>query len=253
MMKKTPALAKITRPRTATVLARTRLFRWLDRARRSPVVWVSGPPGAGKTTLVSSYVERRRLRCLWYQLDAGDGDVATFFHYLGLAVRKAAPHHRAPLPALTPEYLPGLAVFARRYFENVYTRLKAPVVLVLDNYHLAETDSPLHAILGEAIAALPARINIIVLSRSPPPPALARLRANNSLSALAADELRLTPPEVTGIARLRRPKTGWSRARIERLHEQTQGWAAGLVLMLEHGGTADAGPQTMTEAAPQSI
>ncbi len=245
--KRTPTraagLAKITRPRLVQAYVRTRLFRQLDRARKCPAVWVTASPGAGKTMLAATYVEARRLRCLWYEIDTGDNDVATFFHYLGLAVSKAAPRRRSPLPALTPEYLPGLAVFARRYFENVYARLKAPAVLVLDNYHLVAADSPLHAILGEAIAALPARINIIVLSRSPPPPALARLHANNLLAAIDVDALRLTPSEVTGIARLRRPKARLSRARIEQLHEQTQGWTAGLVLLLEREGvTGAAGP-----------
>jgi len=43
-------LAKLTRPRLTDVLLRERLFRRLDDRRHS-VIWISGPPGAGKTTL----------------------------------------------------------------------------------------------------------------------------------------------------------------------------------------------------------
>src|SRR5215468_3238379 len=87
------ALAKTTRPTLApTTVARPRLFRLLDRARRKPVTWVWGPPGAGKTTLVVSYLQARKVRTLWYQLDEGDADVATFFYYLGVA----APHVAVP-------------------------------------------------------------------------------------------------------------------------------------------------------------
>ena len=76
------ALAKTTRPTLAATVARPRLFHLLDRARRRPVTWVGGPPGAGKTTLVASYLRARKVRTLWYQLDEGDADVATFFYYL---------------------------------------------------------------------------------------------------------------------------------------------------------------------------
>lgn len=80
-----PVPAKLSAPRMPRVLARTRLFRRLDQARRHPIVWLTGPPGIGKTTLVASYLPARHLRSLWYQVDEGDGDIATFFHYLGLA------------------------------------------------------------------------------------------------------------------------------------------------------------------------
>jgi len=106
------SLAKITRPRPEQVLARTRLLQRLDRARK--IVWVVAPPGAGKTTLVADYVARRKLTCLWYQIDEGDADIAAFFHYLGLAARKAAPRKRKSLPHLTPEYGAGLNAFTRR-------------------------------------------------------------------------------------------------------------------------------------------
>jgi ATP/maltotriose-dependent transcriptional regulator MalT len=45
---------------------RKRLFRLLDAARKRPVVWISAPPGSGKTTLVGSFFDARRLPCLWY-------------------------------------------------------------------------------------------------------------------------------------------------------------------------------------------
>src|SRR4029077_6842047 len=97
-------LAKLTRPRLFSALPRERLFELLDERRAHPIVWISGPPGYGKTTLVASYIESRQLAGLWYRMDAGDADPATFFHYLGQASANTDDARHTPLPKLTPEH-----------------------------------------------------------------------------------------------------------------------------------------------------
>ncbi len=79
------SISKITRPVFAGLLPRLRLFRLIDKGLRGPVLWVGGPPGCGKTSLVSGFVSARRRRCLWYRVDAGDADAPSFSHYLQLA------------------------------------------------------------------------------------------------------------------------------------------------------------------------
>src|SRR5512141_1765503 len=90
MSKSAPSLAKFSRPRLFAVQKRERLFALLDEARAHPLIWIAGPPGAGKSTLVASYVEARKLPGIWFQADSGDGDPATFFHYLGVAAAELA-------------------------------------------------------------------------------------------------------------------------------------------------------------------
>ena len=142
-------MGKVTRPILPDVFSRKRLFDLLDRMRKRPLIWVSGPPGCGKTTLVASYLDARRLPCLWYQIDQGDADPATFFYYLGLAAKKTAPRKRRSLPLLTPEYLQGISTFTLRYFENLYYRFKIPSILVFDNYHEVPESSSFHARAGK--------------------------------------------------------------------------------------------------------
>lgn len=150
-----PQPAKITRPRPRGVYPRMRLFEAIDAARDAPLVWIWGPPGAGKTTLAASYVEHSKPAVLWYQVDEGDADAASFFYYMGLAARRAAPRRRKTLPLFTPEYALGLPTFTRRWFEQLYSWLKPPFVVVLDNYQLVAADSRVHAVVAGAVEVLP--------------------------------------------------------------------------------------------------
>ena len=225
-------MSKITRPILTGVFQRKRLFSLIDHLRKQPVIWVSGPPGCGKTTLVTSYLDARKLPCLWYQIDQEDSDPATFFYYLGHAAKRAIPRKRKPLPLLTPEYLQGIPTFTLRYFEDLSNRLKIPSVLVFDNYHEVPIHSPFHEIILNGLSRIPQGINVILISRHDPPPILIQLRANQLMEMIGWDELRLTPEESSGLVRLR-TQGKLSRQTTKHLHNVTDGWAAGLVLMLE--------------------
>ena len=131
--KRKATLAKLTRPRLYDAVPRKRLFRLLDAARKQPITWVAAPPGAGKTTLVASYLEARKVPFFWYQFDAGDADPATFFWYLvELAAQLKRPKSDR-LPYLTPEYLSDIPGFARRFFRTLFSWFPSGSVLVLDN------------------------------------------------------------------------------------------------------------------------
>jgi ATP/maltotriose-dependent transcriptional regulator MalT/DNA-binding SARP family transcriptional activator len=226
---------KLARPLAQGLVPRERLFALLDKFRRRPLTWIAGPPGAGKTSLVSSWIEARGLHCVWYRVDAGDADPATFFHYLEQATRRG----KAPLPALTPEYLPDLPGFVQRWFGAFFARMTGPTVLVLDGMESVTDAAPLAAIVDGAAAVLPEGVTIVATSRAAPPPALAMRIAHAELARLEEAEMRLTPDETRAFAR----SAATSEPRVRTLHERAGGWAAGVRLLLE--STAD-----MQEAAP---
>jgi len=71
--------AKLTLPGLTRIFLRTRLFKKLDDLLQFPVVWIAAPGGAGKTTLVASYLRAKNITSLWYQIDQGDSDIASVF------------------------------------------------------------------------------------------------------------------------------------------------------------------------------
>lgn len=186
-------------------------------------------------------------------MDEGDGDLATFFHYLGVAAKQAAPRYRTPLPHLTPEYLQGLPTFTRRFFEQLYTRLKRPALLILDNYQEVPLDSLFHQTVALGVEALPEKINVIVMSRALPPPAFTRLQATRQIHFIDEEALRLTNEESRAIIRLHaRAQTAKVAALAAALHNRLQGWVAGLVLQLEQKA-ASLPDLSSTSETPQVI
>ncbi len=235
------AIAKINSPSPPEGLLRQRLFRLIDSPPLRPIMWICGPAGSGKTTLAASYLSFQQHRNLWYQVDAGDADIATFFHYLGLASQNAAP--RPPqLPIFSPEYLEEITVFARRYFIELFAAVADnrdgdsaadnPYFLTIDNYQDVPPEAPLHEALAAGLDALPTGIRVIVISREEPPRQYTRLRANGRIAMIGWSDLRFTREESSALL-THHYQVKHSAGDLDLLYARSQGWAAGLVLFNE--------------------
>ena len=144
---------------------------------------------------------------------------------MGLAVRKAAPRYRKPLPLFTPEYGLGVQTFTRRYFEELCSRLKPPYVLVIDNYQEIPSGSAIHEIIRAGISAFPENITCIIISRTEPPAAFAALEAGNKLHAHRLERSQADP---RGIERHRQtPGSGQIPEQTLRLAAREGGWLGG--------------------------
>jgi ATP/maltotriose-dependent transcriptional regulator MalT/DNA-binding SARP family transcriptional activator len=226
MKERSRPIAKLVRPSAGELLRRERLFAVLDAARRGKAVWISAPGGAGKTSLAASWIEARRLPCLWLALDAGDADPASFFFHLTMAARAA--FGAAALPPFGEGQRADLGLFARRFFEQLFAAVEPPLVVVLDNYQALAADAPVHAATDALFASVPPGVLAVIASREAPPPRLARWLAAADLTAIEYPLLRLTRAETGALATARGMDPN---GRLDRLHELARGWAAGVVLL----------------------
>ncbi len=250
MADRKPELAKLSRPRLPGSIPRERLFAKLDAAEDKRVIWIYGPPGAGKTVLASSYVDARARPTLWYQVDAGDVDPATVFYYLSEAASALRRGKRARLPLLTPEYLADFPGFTRRFFRRLFERLPASGLLVLDNFQDAGDHPSFADLIRAAVEEVPAHAQIVVLSRSAPGESFARARVSQSLFELDWSDLRLSAEEALLLAGLERPI---DRQAVLQLHTLADGWAAGFVLLLEHTRRVGVAASVLSTDSPQVL
>ncbi len=237
MARKTPPLAKLSCPRLHKAVVRPRLFNALDTARKlKTAIFVVGPPGAGKTTLVASWIEARKHKGIWYQVDGGDADLATFIYYLGVAARPYMRKGLRPLALLTPEFLLDIPAFGRRYFRELFARLPEGATLVLDNYQEVQKNNVFHELIAGAAAEAPPGVTIIAISRSDLPANFARLRANQAIAVVDWDDLKLSTAEGLAIGL---QYQNLDQATMAAIHERSAGWVAGLVLMLDRARRGD--------------
>jgi LuxR family transcriptional regulator, maltose regulon positive regulatory protein len=225
---------KFDPPAICKAVPRERLFDLLDEASGARAVWICGPSGVGKTTLMASYLEKRQTPCVWYRSDEADADLAAFFHYLGRAVDGGL----GPLsthPTL-PEYLPENGHFAIAFLEDVGRRFEKPVWIVFDNLK-ANVSEKLMRVLRPVVEQVPPGINLCMISRTGPPPALARAVANQAMAIIEWRELAFTPDECQYAIEII-ASDGAHPCSASWLHRHTGGWACGVMLCLQ---------QTVTE------
>lgn len=215
--------AKLVRPRVHDALPRPRLYALLDALRAtSAVIWITAPPGSGKTTLAASYLaERAPSAALWYQVDQADSDPATLLYYLRKAIAASAP-----VPLQESELGNGdeRAGFTRLFFRDFYNCLPAGAVLVFDNLHELDAGEG-GQLLEIAFSEVPADVTIIALSRAAPPARLARIELSGRLHTIGWDQIRLNQDEAQQLAGVGPGDSGGAWL------ELVDGWAAGLVML----------------------
>jgi LuxR family transcriptional regulator, maltose regulon positive regulatory protein len=176
----------------------------------------------------------------WLSLETGDNDPARFWMYVIEALRSVLPGMgkasvamlRAPRVNIVDEALPLLV--------NELSDVSEQLVLVLDDYHTIE-DERIHEGMASLIEHLPTTLRIVMTSRVEPPLRVGRLRARAQLNEIDAGQLRFSLSEAESMLNDVHG-LGLSPETVKRLHDHTEGWAAGLYLaVLSIRGREDPG------------
>jgi len=209
---------------------RQALIDLLEAEDMARLVLVAAPPGSGKTTLMAEWAVASRSQAFtWLSLDAGDDDPVQFWTGVIEALRAARPGIGAD--ALAALEAPGTDVrdaVLVRLIDALAAPGEEPLVLVVDDYHLAD-DPQIHEAMVYLLEHAPEGVRVALTTRSDPPFPLGRMRARGQLLELRGADLRFSDSEAAGLLN---GALGLSLAgeQIARLQLRTEGWAAGLQL-----------------------
>ena len=228
-------------PVRADLVARPRLTNLLQLGIQRPLTLIAAPAGFGKTTVLSTWLERAPISAAWISLESGDDDLIRFWSYVFTALLRAHPGSGESALALLQgsdaQQIPAIETILTVWI-NGLAALAHDVALILDDYHLI-TALPIHRSITFLIDHLPPRLHLVIATRADPPFPLARLRTRGHLAEIRAADLRFTALETTAFL-TRTLGLHLSGEDIAALEARTEGWIAGLQLAaLSMQGRAD--------------
>jgi LuxR family maltose regulon positive regulatory protein len=213
-------------PVRPSLVPRPRLIERLNISTQGKVVLLSAPPGFGKTTLVSEWLQSRKIPAAWLSLDPGDNDPARFFAYLIAALQtvNAAVGESVATMLRLPQ-LPPLESWLTPLLNDL-ADLTQDAILVLDDYHVVENET-IHNAMAFLLDHLPPQVHIVIATRADPPLPLSRWRTRDQLVEMRARDLTWNADEAAAFLN-KTMRLNLSRADVAALTERTEGWIAGL-------------------------
>ena len=238
---------KLSPPRLpSSLVERSRLLRELDAARSHPLTLISASAGSGRTTLLSTWaaclmklpssegraqgVERKGTEqaVTWLSLDALDNDPIRFWASVIAALRGYISNlGQTALALLHSPQSPPLSTILTSLLNEIMHG-SGDIILILDDYHVI-SDQAIHDSLLFLLDHLPARMHLVLATRTDPELPLSRLRVRGQRIEIRSSDLRFTQEEATSFL-LQRMTLPLSEEDVATLQHRTEGWIAGLQL-----------------------
>jgi|GEM_PF-416009 len=163
---------------------------------------VAAPAGYGKSTFLGDWVRTCELPCAWLSLDRFDTEPARLFHGVVGAIQAAASKLLLPGNDALLALDQGLAHDRAASYDlllGALERLTEPIVLVVDDVHLAGPGLA-NGIVGVLSASAPPSLRLVLSGRGHTSIQLEKFRYGEGLGELRAADLAFTQEEVAQLA-----------------------------------------------------
>ncbi|HET7016732.1 MAG TPA: LuxR C-terminal-related transcriptional regulator [Streptosporangiaceae bacterium] len=223
-------------PAAPHLIQRDGLLAALEHAAQAKVTLISASAGSGKTSLLRAWAEGpgQRYRLAVVQVGRSERDSQQFWLAVIGAIRGASRSRGSSGSSGSPGDLEQLAAtpnvneaaLADRVLSELGER-SGRTFLIIDDLHELTSPEALKQ-LTRLLEELPQQVHAILATRRDLPLRLHKLRLAGELAEIRAADFRFTEPETREF--LKASGIALSEAGIARLHQRTEGWAAGLRL-----------------------
>jgi LuxR family maltose regulon positive regulatory protein len=213
-------------------VSREKLLRRLDASRHCKLSLVLGPAGSGKTMLLAQWrkqLQEQGAKVAWYNVGTDD-DVTQVGAYIVEALRSAKLDIRTEqLPLFNRSGGKSLSSFLASLIDDLIDCV-GEIYLIIDDLHFGTAHNIFH-LLDALLDAMPNNVRLVFGSRSRPPLNLLKLQAHDQLAELEFKDLRFDLDETAHFVRAQ-GLIHLAAEHVRRLHDMSDGWAAGLQLLL---------------------
>lgn len=195
----------------------------------SKISLVCAPAGAGKSSVISDWLNHLDRPYIWYSLDDWDNDFNVFLAYIHKGLEGVDQIVSKKFQQFTQTFLSLSDQALMRGLITLLHEVKDTWVLVLDDYHHI-FEKQIHKFINQLLMHLPGNLSLCIISREDPPIHFARLRAQNKLLEIRMSSLKFSLNETECFFKtvMTRPL---NREQIGYLYERSEGWIAGLQLI----------------------
>ena len=228
-------------PSRPDAVVRQRLIDQLNEGKTHQLTLISASAGFGKTSLLSAWAANCDQPVAWLSLDEEHNDPHRFLLYVVAALQTVDTKiGEAVLNALQLPQTPPLQSMLTTLINEI-TAVSPNFALILDDYHLIESQAVDQALIF-LVQHVPPSMQLVIATREDPPLPLARLRARGQLTELRAHDLRFTQAETAEFFN-QSMRLALSAEDVDALEKRTEGWVTGLQLaalsLRQHQNKAD--------------
>ncbi|MEN9465260.1 MAG: hypothetical protein RL217_1441 [Pseudomonadota bacterium] len=210
------------------VLPRPRLESCAPKLMDHSLTLLKAPPGFGKTTLASAWVEvlaAKEIKSVWLTLEAKDSTPNHVLYCLVQAFSYAFPNKKWPSVRLC-EDLPFVSfeLLATQFLNDVDT-LSEPLLLVVDDCHCL-SDICLETVLNLLLKHHQEKLHVLLISRNALTPNVLQSLRGEPFLEMDAEDLRFQTEEIKAL--LQRAEIELDSADLAKLQDATAGWSTAL-------------------------
>ncbi len=225
--------SKLMIPRSDLTVRRERLDGLLSCALDKKLTKITAGAGFGKTTLISQFAVGTNANTVWYRIDTMEKDYILFIHYIISGIKKYCN-------GFGDETLQKIKVTENPEtdYSDIFTFFLSELekiedqkfLVVLDDFHHVHENKKIQVFIEYLIENLPDNFHIMILSRTEPEISVSKFISKGEVTEIVEKDLIFTIEEVKQLY-LKQFNIDIDDNKFQELHSQTQGWAAGLLLL----------------------